>query len=78
MTYCKGVSEKVVSTRVLREKFSEFGAMSFQQVASYLRKQGYRKHTKSINYEGVYHNVWFKNCGKAQVNKLFREDMNRN
>ena len=75
MKFGKGVTEKVVSTRMLRENNAEFKDLSFQKVASILRKEGYIKYKTAINYEGTYHNVWFKNCRKTQVNKTFRLSM---
>ena len=72
MIFGRGVTPKVVSSRQLKllESFDSNG-----DVTKLLRNNGYVKYDKKINVENLHHNVWYKNCGKAQVNKLFRASM---
>ncbi len=68
----RGVTAKVVSSRQLKllMNFENNGELS-----KFLRDEGYIKYDKKINVENLHHNVWYKNCGKAQINKLFRASM---
>ncbi len=72
MIYGSGVTKKVVSSRQLKllQEFKTNG-----ELIKFLRAEGYVKYDKKINVENLHHNVWYKNCGKAQVNKLFRASM---
>jgi len=72
MIFGRGVNAKVVSSRQLKllMEFENKGEMT-----KFLRGQGYVKYDKRINVENLRHNIWYKNCGKAQVNKLFRASM---
>jgi len=72
LMYGRGITKEVVSSRLLQEqKWYE----SFQQVAMFLRKEGYVKYDKKINIDGVNHNVWFKGISKNKVNARFRASL---
>ena len=72
MEFTNGITEEVVSSTLLKQQ-QEFA--SNQLMASYLRKRGYTKYASKINYEGTYHNIWFKGISKGKVNKAFRDSM---
>lgn len=72
MKYGKGVTEKVVSTKKLKE-LMYFD--SNKDVAKFLREQGYTKHLSRVNIKGDFHYVWYKGINKTTVAKLFRQSM---
>jgi len=72
LMYGRGITKEVVSSKLLqKQQWFE----SYQQVAKFLREQGYVKYDKQINVEGVRHNVWFKGISKNKVNAKFRASL---
>ncbi len=70
----RGVTDKVVSVTQLR-KLINFDEEELGIVV-WLRRRGYVKYPKRINYEKENHWVWYRGISESKVNKAFRESMN--
>ena len=72
MTYGKGITENVVSSRLLNKQMY-FGSPN--ELAKYMRDLGYEKHPDRINICGDNHNLWYKGVYKNKAVRLFKESL---
>ncbi len=71
----RGVTDKVISTMQLK-LLIDFSKEEVGMIV-YLRRLGYVKYPKRINYEDTFHHVWYRGISSTKVNKQFRESMNK-